>query len=133
LDQGDLRYAFIEGVTALEVAIGELIHEKELDQGLLKESAKEFIRKPLHAQVIGLASSLEEVTSEDIRNAVRAIRTRNRIVHEGHDISGPMLKDAETSLLSLLKMTALLIPGPRFRFVSMYTSNTLKDPEMWDD
>jgi hypothetical protein len=55
---------------------------------------------------------------------------RNDIVHEGKE--PPDNDDTEEKIKGLMKTTAALIKGPKFKFPSANTGNAIMSPEKWE-
>jgi hypothetical protein len=111
-DQGNLKFAIVEGVTAVEVAISERLREKG---NPLEKSLQNFWGLPLHAQLSTMAVVLDLVMP-DVELAIKAIDIRNNIVHEGYNPP----EDAEKYLKALLTTAAAfrqqgLSSHPRWR------------------
>jgi hypothetical protein len=81
-EEGDLRLAFIEAVTALELSIHEFIRKRSQTKMLIK-SSEAFYGLPLRTQLTVLCSSLEKISRDQIENSIKAIDIRNDIVHRG--------------------------------------------------
>lgn len=128
LDQGNMRHALIEGVTALELALGDLIRRKLGTAESLVDSMSAFWNLPLPARVITVAAISGKIDSQDMEHTIKAIEMRNKVVHEGWSPSN----EAGVHLPGLLNTVAALLPGPAFRFPSAYPSNTIMSPEEWD-
>src|SRR5262249_8132626 len=77
-DQGNSKYAVIEGVTALELALYEFIKGR-LDQGdpILIKKISGFWERPLGEQLIVVATAKAIAPLEDVVLAVKAIDIRN--------------------------------------------------------
>ncbi|MEM3648523.1 MAG: hypothetical protein QW506_05095 [Thermoproteota archaeon] len=119
-DQGNLKHAFIEGVSALELALNEFIRQKLHGSDSLLGAVSKFQELPLRVQVITVAAILG-CPLQDIEHTIKAIETRNKIVHEGWNPPD----DAKVELSGLLKTVALLLPGSRFKFPSANPSNMI--------
>lgn len=128
LDQGNLKYAFIEGVTALEVALHEFVRDKLGGINALLTSVQSFWGLPLVAQVTIVVGTLEKVTQGDMENTVKAITTRNKIVHDGYNPASIV----KSELLGLMKTVAVLLSGPEFRFPAINPGNAIKPVENWE-
>lgn len=128
LDQGSLKYAFIEGVSALELALNEFIRQKLHGADSLLASMKAFWNLPLRTQVIIVATLLGKIPLRDIEYTIKAIEMRNGIVHEGRNPSD----DAKVELSGLLNTVAVLLSGPRFRFPTANPGNAIRPPEDWE-
>jgi hypothetical protein len=128
LNDGNTRYALIEGVTALEIAIDDFIRRQLNGDDLLVKSVQSFWTLPLSARVIVVANTLDAVSLDDLKSTVRAIEERNTIVHEGKEPD----ENAAKHLRGLLNVIATLIPGPKFKFPSSSSGNALMPVEEWE-
>ena len=128
LDFGSLKYAFIEGVIALELALNEFILNRLKSNKLLIEANQAFWNLPLRSQLITMTSLIVDISQSDIEKAMQAIDIRNKIIHEGWEPS----KDTSEKIEGLLKVVAKLVKGPRFRFPTAFPSNEIKPIEEWE-
>lgn len=128
LDQGSLKYAFIEGVSALEIAISEFIRGQLEEIEDLITSARSFRQLPLATQITILGSTLCKNNLDDVQSAVKAIDTRNKIIHDGYN--PPNSKKGQ--ILGLLKTTSVLLSGTEFRFPTINPGNAIKPIEDWE-
>jgi hypothetical protein len=125
LEQGHLRQAFIEGVTALEVALDDYIKQHRGASKTLSGYLEQFQTLPLQTKVAAIAVISGLIPAGDVDETVAAYKVRNLIVHDGAHPS-----DSEEPKLSvLLRTAAALIPGPKFRFLRTHTQNMLSPPE----
>ncbi|MFA5629331.1 MAG: hypothetical protein WC958_03650 [Dehalococcoidales bacterium] len=129
LDQGNIKYAFIEGITALEIAIEEFIRGNIMGNKKLEKGIAGFWNLPLNTKMITISTTLGNVDSDDINNTIEAIETRNKIVHDNYN----PLDSLRPQVLSLLKITSALISGPELRFPTINPGNALKPKETWED
>jgi hypothetical protein len=114
LDQGNLRFALIQAVIALELALQEFHSSKfKADQELFKKM-KSFWDLPLRAQMLATVSSLPEFDIEAVKSANKAIDMRNNVVHDGW--MPPHNRDTFKTIRDFLKLISLLIGGPKFKF-----------------
>jgi len=123
-DQGLWRHAFIEGVTALELAIQTFYRERARSDKVFQESLKSFWELPLRTQLLTIvlaAQNFGDPSSEDIRSALRAIEIRNNLVHEGFDKD----ESDEKCLRALLRVAGALNSGPGLRLPPMPSGNSL--------
>ena len=128
LDQGNLKYALVEGVSALELALNEFIRNvSQVSDSLLKLMSP-FWQLPLNAQVISVAAISEKMSKEHVENAIEAINIRNKVVHEGLDPPA----NAEERICGLLNTVAALVLGPKFRFLTANPGNAIKSVEIWE-
>jgi hypothetical protein len=124
LRQGNLKYAIIEAVTALELAIHEFIRRR---LGGRVEPASAFLGlKSESAQVAVIAATLGIATDLDL--ALKCIATRHKIVHEGFTPSG----EATGELVALLEIVSAMLEGPPFRFPTADPANEIRTPAEWE-
>ena len=127
-DQDNLKYAFTEGVLALELAISEFVKKNlQVVPSLLGEISS-FWKLPLRAQLVSVAAISERIPTEHIEKAIEAIKIRNELVHEG---SVPP-SNAIDKLYGLLNATAALISGPKFRLLSANPGNVNQPAKEWE-
>ena len=127
LDQDNLKHAFIEGVSALEIALGDFIRQKLDGDDFLTKSISSFWQLPLNAQIVSITSAVGTIPLCDVGLTVDAIKMRNQVVHEGWEPS----EDTKHALSALLRTTAALLSGPRFRFPSINPGNKVMPLEEW--
>ena len=130
MDQGDLKYAFIEGVSALEIALREFIRQRLHNANFLLKSVEAFWNLPLRAQVVIVAASLDKVSFQDIEYAIEAIDVRNKIVHNG--VNPHEDTRARNTLSGLLNIVSALLSGPTFKFPSANSANAKMPLEEWE-
>jgi len=81
LDAGDYRQAFVEAISALEVAVGNRLSSQS---SVIKPAIKSFQdRETKRAQVAVVMLALGEA-QKDIENALQALHLRNKVVHEAY-------------------------------------------------
>ena len=123
-DMGLWRHAFVEGVTALELAIQTFYRDRARTDKVLQESFQSFWELPLRTQLLTVALAAQnevKMAIEDLRAALRAIDIRNAIVHEGSDKN----ESDEKVLRALLRVAGGLMPGPRLKLPPMPSGNAL--------
>jgi len=124
LHQGDLKYAIIEGVTALELAIHEFIR---IRLGANIDKANPFFNmRSEAAQLAVIAAALGKTA--DLGPALRCIDTRHKIVHEGFTPT----EGARVELMALLNTVSAMLEGPKFRFPTANPGNAIAPPEEWE-
>lgn len=124
-EQGNANYALIEGVTALELAIGDFVRNKVGDSDILKKSIQSFWNLPLPSKVVSLVTTLG-ADPRDLEDTISAIDLRNAIVHEGKS-------PGAIELSGLYRTISLFIKdGPSLRFPESVPSNALKSPKEWE-
>jgi hypothetical protein len=127
LDQGEIKQALIETVTALEIAISDFMRQKVKSSQLLSAKVQSFWNLPLPTQIISIAATLGTTPLQDIETVIRVIDMRNEVVHEGTDPSHDC-----AAILKVLETIALLLAGPEFKFPSYQHSNWRREVEEWD-
>jgi hypothetical protein len=128
LDQGDIRNALIDGVTALELAMKEFVRRKRQNSTDLQEAMKAFWSQSPKTQMVSLAVALGVAPIEDIELAKEAINTRHDLVHEGRDPP----ENADKQATCLLNIAAAFLSGPHFRFPTARPGNAHMTPEEWE-
>jgi hypothetical protein len=127
LVERDIRHAFFEGIIALELAIEEFIKTKLEGNKALNENIQGFWNMPIAARLISIAISIG-ASNTDIENTITAIKWRNLIVHEGWE---PEFYPSKKNLFSLLRITAKLLQGPKFKFPDA-GGNAIMPEESWE-
>jgi hypothetical protein len=123
LDDGDIRYAFIESVIALEIIINEVIHKKSGTSTKTIDNVQSFLNQPLRTQFAILALMIDGISTQDIELATEAINIRNKIVHNGWH--PPECIDIRNNLMALLRVCSLFLDGPKLRFPKVNAGNKL--------
>lgn len=124
-DEGHLRQAFIEAVTALEVALDEHLRQKRSAYVMVAGYFKQFQTLSLPVKLTTVAIMSGTISSNDVESAIAAYKVRNDIVHDG---ANPSESDND-KLLALLRTVAQLLGGPTFRFPKFHMQNALDAPE----
>jgi hypothetical protein len=129
LDQGNLKHALIEGVSAFELAINEFFRHKMIDDDSksLRDGMKSFMELSLRAQIISISLALGNIPVQDIKNAVNVVNMRNKLIHEGRDPP----KEAKDEICGLLNIIKELLSGPRFKFPKSNPGNLIMSNEDW--
>ncbi len=124
-EEGNLRLAFIEAVTSLELSIHDFIRKRASNK-LLLESSEAFYNLPLRTQLTILCSSFNTISQDQIELSIKAINLRNDIVHDGVSPSD----EKKNWLYALLKTVSFLsgnevhkFPSKRFSTCSIPESN----------
>mgnify|MGYP000023412757 CR=1 FL=1 len=130
LNQGNLKYAFIEGVSALEIALSEFIKRNapQLPDPLVNYLKLHFRKMPIKARLMIVATASGKIPTEDLEKAIKAIDIRHDIVHEGRDPPA----DSKEMVRALLNAAAALVTGPKFRFLNANPGNVIKPVEEWE-
>ena len=124
-ESGNGRHAFIEAVTGLELAIGEL-SRKKLSRGL-RAGLASFENLPLKNQLAVVAAFSGLLTDEEVAAGVRVIDIRHKIVHEGANIP----EDARADFYNFLGAVGRILLVPGFKFPSA-GGNCRMSQEQWE-
>lgn len=106
--QGNPRYAIIEAVTALEVALHEFVRRRSAEIAGVQNWLSAFWNLPIKAQLAVAASFIGGFSEREMKALVKLIDARHNIVHEGRmgdDVSS-------LDLPIVLGMIARLLEGP---------------------
>lgn len=117
-DQEQYRQAFIEGTTALEIAINEYIRKRTTVNPII-DSVQPFFSLPIHTQLSTLAVGCNLINNDDVNYAIAAIRIRNEIVHEGKHPSDDNVK----LLPPLFRVVAAFLEDGTYKFPSINGGN----------
>lgn len=123
--EGHLRQAFIEGVSALELSLGEIFRKKQKDYLSLSAHAQRFFELPNPVKLTLLGSLTKLVPGKTIEAAIGAIKIRNDIVHEGYT---PSDKKNRECLDSLFVTIAALLETGAFKFPFLISENEQLPP-----
>lgn len=125
-DEGKYKYALIEGVSALEIALREYIR-RTLDASLVN-SMSAFWELPLRFQVVASAAFAGRAVLSELGPTVDVVEMRNKVVHEGWDPPD----SAKRNIAALMRTASALLAGPNFKFPQVDAGNTLMPPEDWE-
>lgn len=117
---GHLRQAFIEGVSALELALGDIFRKKQKDYQALSAHAQSFFKLPNPVKLTILGSLMEIVSEKILEAAVGAIKIRNDIVHKGYT---PSDQKSREFLDGLFATVAVLLETGEFKFPFLISGN----------
>lgn len=129
LAHGRIRYALVEGCSALELAIEDYVRSHQGGSQVLHDLVKSFFNLSLGSRMATLSASIGRLPRTTIEAAASAIHERNGLVHEGKEPSA----DAPNHLRQLLRVISSLLPGPLYRFPEPHHQNTLAEPSKWDE
>ncbi len=127
-DQGNLKHALVEAVSALELALQDFVRRKLGGDDSLTESVQSFWKATLPAQLISIVGALGTVSVQDMKRAAEAIRIRNAVVHDGSEPPA----SANDVIPGLLKAVAALVSGLPFRFPTVNPGNAIIPLEEWE-
>lgn len=126
-NNGDLKKAFIEAVTALEAAIESVLKDNTEFTKSIKRSIQSFHNLPLPSQYSLICLLSGKVEINDIENSLKAIKVRNDIVHDGESP-----KETDIILLkSLFKSISKIINEPVCKFPVPVRCNMTDSEEGW--
>ncbi|GEM_PF-5877291 len=129
-DQRNTKYAILDGVTALELAVDELL-KKGLDKMNIQfNKIDEFNttqRLPVKTMIVTALKG--NITTKEIEDTLEAIKIRNDIVHEGKNPPA----DAGKRLVGLINTISKLIEDREFRFLKANHSNAIRDISKWEE
>lgn len=128
LDKGDLKKAFIEAVTTIEIAIECIIRKNPKTTNSILESIQSFKSLQLKTQFSIIALLCDNVGPKDIENSIKAINIRNSIVHEGYN---PIQSDS-VYIGSLILSISKIINEPVAKFPSANRGNAILSIESWE-
>ena len=125
-EEGDLRLAFIEAATALELSINHFLRERSTSD-FRTASFESFYNLPLRTQLSIISSIINGIAPEQIDKSIEAVDIRNKIVHEGYE---PPFK-AATELYCLLRTISTVLGGGVTKFPSHRFPTTSVPEEKW--
>lgn len=112
LEGGVSRYAFVEAISLLEVALGSYFRRAAKTKAMLKVLQPLRERDaPLPLKLCAALLNLS-VDPEDVDLCLQAIATRNAVVHDGEDPP----QEAQALLAAVLRVVSALLPGLPLRF-----------------
>jgi len=126
LDNDDLRYAFIEAATAAEITVNQLIRDRTAPLELPQDMSRLFDLK-LPTKLAFVAVHEPSLTKDDIKDALKAVRFRNKIVHDGTEPK----PDWQPALKALIKVTARL-SSHIVKLPSAHVGNSRMSPDTWE-
>jgi len=126
VENNDAKNALIEGVTALEVAVSQLVRTK-LKSPELESSINSFLKNSsTQAQLIGIATGLASL-QENLNHAINAINLRDKVIHEGWNPSDTAL----TEVRGLIKAVSTIL-GSKFKFPHKNAGNIIMNADRWE-
>lgn len=124
--RGRHRHAFIEAVTALEVAISELT-VKNLGAPLPKDVA-DFSSQLVKRQLAAVSATSGLLSASDLEVALKAITLRNEIVHDGKTYG----VEKQNELLGLLQVVTKILGNTVFKFPYLDGGNLQMPVSEWE-
>jgi hypothetical protein len=127
LANGDLRYAFVTGVTALEIAIEELMRDKlsaseAIDKEEINRASAPFKNLKIPPKLVIASSLLGTIDPADIVQTLQAIEIRNDIIHDAEEPS----KNSVHTLTALMRVASQLLPNQPFKKPLLTSTNALR-------
>lgn len=129
LDQDNLKLAFVDGVSALDLALTEFFRKKYSSDDEISKQVNTFLELSLPTKVVGITSLLDNMAQAEIERILSAIKVRNKVAHKNHD----PVDDEIPSLRTLLRFTAKLLDNPDFRFLTPNIGNAIMPPKKWEE
>ena len=121
-DQKDIRRAFIEGISALEIALKSHVDDRDKN-GDFSEHINQFRDKNrIPTQFVIMALHKGTISKKDIKSVIKAIKIRNKIIHENYE---PRFDEIQY-LYTLCRVLPKILPGPsKWKFPSIHHGNQL--------
>ncbi|MGR9527597.1 hypothetical protein ACSS31_28460 (plasmid) [Priestia megaterium] len=116
-DQEDIKFALIEAVTALEIAMEERLSENIKTDKTLVEYTDNFWKLSMPAKLTIISSLIGGITTQELQDSIKAIHLRNELAHEAKEI----LDDDETIELveNLISTISKILITPVLKFPQM--------------
>lgn len=127
-DQGSLKHAIIEGVTALELSIEEFFQKKLEGNEIFLKKIGEFKQLRLPTKTTMIATAIG-ISKKELEDALEIIEIRNNIAHEG---TSTETFAVQIKLQALLNVVSTLIFGSKYRFPAANHGNSIKPVEEWE-
>ena len=120
-NSGDINQAFIEACSGLELALDDFFRHKLDGLSIFQKEANGYFSLPLR-QKLCISASFLGLTSQDlISSALKAIDTRNKIIHDGFMVHND--NNNRKNLYSLLEVISSLIPELRPKILKSNVGN----------
>jgi|SRR6185312_5618176 len=128
-DQKNTKYAILDGVTALELAIDELLRSALEKMNIKFTKIDEFnTTQSLPVKTMLVTGLKGNIKSEEIEDTLETIKIRNNIVHEGKNPP----EDAGKRLKGLINTVSKMMENREFRFPKVNHGNALQDVVVWE-
>lgn len=127
-DRGEFKYALIEAVTALEIAMEERILHNIQGKKKLVEDIQNFWKLSMPAKLIIVSSLIQDggLPMQDVEDSIKAIYLRNDVAHEAKPVTIESLTLIETLMSTISKV--LIDPSLKFPKMHMYNA-TIPSPD----
>lgn len=127
-ERGDVRLAYVEATTALEVAVSETVRDALLGSRELAIASQSFHGISFAAR-LAIVAAFRSIPPGEIELCVRGYARRNSIAHEGTIESSENVAELE----ALLRVGRALLPGPQVAYPRLQTANEQrKNNEEWE-
>ena len=119
---GDSKYALIEGISSLELALEEFVRTKcdAFKTQALNQKFKDMHKSGKLALVCCLTPGIEH---DDIDKAIKAIEARNAVIHDGADAPA----DTKQLLQAVIRIVKKLLAPPAIKFPAHSAINNPRD------
>jgi len=126
LDQGQLRYAIVEGVSALEISLDEHVRNRYSGRAreLLLNDAKGGDTRRLPVRTALIAGMIPGIDQADLESALKIINVRNEMVHEGKS-PDPSVK---SEVKALFRVVAGVLQQGQFKFPVLMAGKYIGPP-----
>lgn len=124
-DSGHIRESFVQGVTALELAMNDQMQRGSKGNEQISKSLSQFLTLPLPTQVSVLATVTGISKTIRLDGVLQAIDIRNKIVHEGYSPS----EGNKHLLFTLLQGVAAFLGLDEHKTPVLEPTNALSPPE----
>ena len=105
LDQGRERFALLEAITAIELAVERRLKAHLSGEKGFLDAVQGFWDLSLKARVVMIARLTGAASPEDVKLAVEAIEWRNKAAHEGARLPD----DVRSKIMALLRISCVLL------------------------
>lgn len=129
-DQGDIKHAIIESITALEVCISEIINQGLGRLNTTIEKIDDFKHSKLTTKLTVVCSLKPIITETELIHSIEIYEIRNKIVHDGQE--PPEWIKTKSKFKSLLNLISKLTMNKEFKFPSTNSGNAFMSEEEWD-
>ena len=127
LEQGELRHAIIDSVTAIELMIPDFLKIR-CKESRLQKALNPFFDNASIVQQWAIVGTLLGLPDDKIKNGLDVIEMRNKIVHKNKTPAKPF----ESKLKTFLGTLSNLLGEPELRFPTHHVGNMLRSEEQWN-
>jgi len=132
-DVGDLRSAFLEAVTALDITMSQYLRQKLPKDTKLAPTYNWITgnEAPQKHQFAIACLMLGTIQITAFETALAAMEIRNKIAHEG--FNPPSTEEMEECIATLIEVIAKFQEGPAFRFPSSTPADVRMTSPDWEE